>query len=309
MDSIEYGNLDTVEKRAVVLDFFFMMYNEIKEFSFIKPKDLKSKYRLNSNQHRTLSRNFHWLLLKYVIIGESEEVDIDKIYNTSFKLDTSKIIYNIPTDEDKRKHYSYLLASLLNSKDSSLKNIPYYEKTAKVGISFITHFGDGIVRETFLSAKIYDYFKNNEGSLLGIMLELSNHNQPIYMKYKNGDKLSKIDIGVIESIGIYDDESIQLIISGETIEINSIDDITNIFILSKNYPTSKVGLPSMNMKTLVESFKTHKNYNKMSESYIQYCKEFEIEFEDFEKYINKLLKEKANGLTITQRANRRIRRV
>ena len=303
MNSIEYANLETVDKRAVVINFFFDKFNELNEFTFIKPKDLKNEYKLTSNQHRTLNRNFEWLLLKYLIIGETERVDSKKIYNTSFKLNDKEFKFNIPTDETKRFHYAKLLSSLLSSSESIASNISFFKETAEMGMSFISQLTDGIIREVLLASKIYEYYKCNSGNLLNIIAELSHYNQLISIEFTN----RKIDKSIIESIGIYEDGEIELNVNNEIIVLKSIDEILNIFILSSKYPSSNVGMPNMNTKLLIDSLKGQRNYKKMVEIYDANCKDENIVNDNLEKFIHRISKPTKNCFTLSQRANRRIR--
>lgn len=304
MNNIEYGNLDTVDKRAVVIDYFFKIFIQKNEFTFIKPKDLKNEYNLTSNQHRTLNRNFEWLLLKYLIIGETENIDSKKIYNTSFKINDKEFKFNIPTDDTKRFHYSKLLSALLSSSEALAEKISFFRETAEMGIHFITQLTDGVMKDVLLASKIYEYYKCNSGNLLNIVAELSHYNQHIEINFNDGDKVEK---GVIESIGIYDDGEIALVINDEIIVLKSIDEITNIFILSSKYPTSNVGFPSMNTKTLIETLKNQKNYNKMVEIYYENCIDSDFENDDFEKFILRMSNKTKNCLSLSERANRQIR--
>lgn len=305
MNSVEYGNLDTVDKRAVVLDYFFKKYNENNEFTDVKPKDVKNEYKLTSNQHRTLNRNFEWLLLKYLIKGETEKVDSDKVYNTSFRLDSEKFKFNIPADSNKRLHYSKLLSALLSSSEALAENISYFRETAAMGMQLITKLTDGAVRDVLLASKIYEYYKCNSGNLLHIVAELSHYNQPIEIEFSDGRKIKN---GIIKSIGIYEDGVIELCINRDTVVIDSVDEISNIFVLSKHYPSSpKTGFPSMTTTALLDSLKTQKNYTKMVEIYLENCISKDVENDSLEKYIERLSKRTENCLNLCERANRRIK--
>jgi len=304
MDSVEYSNLETVDKRAVVLDFFFKKFNELNEFTYLKPKDLKSEYNLTSNQHRTLNRNFEWLLLKYLIVGETENITSKKVYNTSFKLNVKDFQYNIPTDEKKRFHYAKLLSALLSSSEATANKIIFFNETAKMGIHFITQLTDGVIRDFFLATKLYEYYKYKKGNLLSIIVELSHYKQPIWIEFVHGKKIENC---TIESIGIYEDGEIKLVINDETIALKSIDDITNIFVLSSNYLTSNVGLPSMNTKTLIDSLKQQKQYKKIVEIYSENCLDTNIKNDSLENFIHRHNKPTNDYLPLTKRANRRIK--
>jgi len=306
MDSIEYGNLESIDKRALILDFFFKKFNEVNEFTFIKPKDIKAEYKINSNQYRTLIRNFELLYYKSFFISILDAIDENKIYHTDFKINDSIIKYNIPKDEGKRLHYATLLASLMSSspKFMDIDNIKYYKETALKPMGLITKLTDGIFRDVLLASKIYEYFKCEKEDLLSIIAELSHFEQRIEIEFSNNKKIMN---GIIKSIGVYEDGGIELIIDGKTVVVESINEITNIFILSNKYPSSNVGLPSMNTKILLESLKTQKNYHKMSELYIENCRDTDIKSDTLEKFIERLCKESNDCLSLTERANRRIK--
>lgn len=323
MSSEEYGELDTKAKRVIVLDYFFRKFNELKKFTYLQPKDLKSEYKLTVSQKRTLNRNFEWLYRKYLLIGEIETIDPSKIYNTSFKIRTDSddssvnFKFNIPKDTFKRKHYATLLVALLSDTDDTASQTPYFKETAQMGIQLITQLTDGVVKEVLLASKIYEYFKCNSGSLLNIIAELSHFKQSIQIEFKNRKKIKN---GIIESIGIYEDGEIELIINDETIVLDSIDEIKNIFVLSTNYPTSDVVIsrktekeqrfhkrPSMNRKILLDSLKQQKQYRKMVETYSQHCIDKNIIDDSLEKFINRLSKPTKECLNLSERANRRIK--
>lgn len=306
MNSIEYSSLESTDKRALVIDYFFKKHNELNKFTYIKPKDFKEEYNLNSNQHRTLNRNFEWLYYKSFLISILDIIDENKCYHTDFKIDDRKIKYNIPSDEKKRLHYATLLAALLSSspKFMDIKHINYYEETAIKGMDLTTKLTDGVVRDVLLASKIYEYYKCGKGSLLNIVAELSHFEQSIQIEFKDGTLIRN---GIIKSIGIYEEGGIELVINRMTLELDNINEITNIFILSKDYPSSNVGLPSMNTKILLDSLKTQKNYNKMNELYIENCIDTDIENDTLEKFIQRLCKHTDDCLSLTERANRRIK--
>lgn len=306
MDSVEYGNLDTVGKRAVILDFYFKKFNELKEFTFIKPKDIKAAYKLKTNQHRTLNRNFELLYAKFFLKSELEEIESDKWYHTAFKINDTKIKYKIPMDETKIFHYAYTLASYLTAseKNATVDNISFFKETALNGMGYITKLSDGIFRDVLLASKIYEYFDCKKGDLLSIVAELSHFEQPIKIRFKDG---TVIENGVINSIGIYEDGEIDLIINDETIEIKTIDEIIDIFVVSSNnFPTLSVGLPKMNTQILLESLKNQPQYGKMVEIYNGQCIDTDFPNDSLEKFIIRLCKRTENCLSLTERATKKI---
>lgn len=306
MDSIEYGDLDTVGKRAAILDYYFKKFNELGEFTFIKPKDIKSAYKLKTNQHRTLNRNFELLYGKYFFKSELDEIPSDKWYHTAFKIDDTKIKYKIPTDENKIFHYAYTLASYLSSSEkfTTVNNISFYKETALAGMKFIASLSNGIVRDVLLASKTYEYYKCGLHDLFSIIVELSHFEQSIGIEFSDGRRIQN---GIIKNIEIYGDGVIKLHINRDTITIDSIEEITNIFVLSSNYPSSKSGNPLMNTKILLDSLKKQENYTKMIEMYNENCIDKDIENDSLEKFIEKLCKRTENCLSIVDRANRQIR--
>lgn len=322
ISSEEYAELDTKGKRTVILDYFFRKYNELGEFTYLKPKDFKSDYKLTSNQQRTLNRNFQWFWSKYVLKGNTEDKLMgDQSLTTEYKIRTKEdddeisFNYNIPSDPIKRKHFATLLIGLLNDTTDVASQIPFYSETAQMNMGFITQLSDGVVRDVFLASKVYEYYKCNSGSLLSIVAQLSHFKQPVQIELKKDNKFKKINNGVINSIGIYEDGEIELVINDDTIVIDIIDDITNIFVLSSNYPTSNVGLPKMYTKTFLDSLKQQKKYKEMVKFYSEKCIDKDIQNDSLEKFIQRLNKPTNNTkkdnnkdcLTLIERANRRIK--
>ena len=155
---------------------------------------------------------------------------------------------------------------------------------------------------------------------MNILAELSHFEQLIYLKYKVDDKLSKIEKAIIESIGIYEDGEIELVINGETILLNDIDDIKDIYILSKNYPTKNMPIgrpmdgkqryqrqPAMNTKILLDIVKKHEKYSFMCELYYEQYKNDDIENDSLEKFIKRISKPTKGCFNLSQRANFRIK--
>jgi len=73
-----------------------------------------------------------------------------------------------------------------------------------------------------------------------------------------------------------------------------------------------MGIPNITIVQLVEAFKEPKHYNKMNECYENIVRDFEIESNDeldtdLNKMIDKLVRNKVNGIPFYERARRRIR--
>jgi len=299
-----------LEKRAKILDYMFEHIDE-----YTQPKDVKKKYKLNSNAHRTLIRNFQWFHLKYVIYSQQIIESIEGNYDTKYKINPSdKINFKIPSDKLQRLNYATVITSLLMNTESDILSNTLVTNTIEILNKSIKEFMSGIIRDTFLSVNVYDYFKNKKGSMLSILMELSHFNQQISLKIKSEDSMTQIDKTIIKKVTINEDGSIKLKLPNMSIKLKSLDEITNIFILSKNYPTTKSGSPLMNKKTFIESIKKNDNIGKMRESFVKIMGDLQSEIEDevdmdFDKYVENLLKDKVDGLNIIERGNRRIKTI
>lgn len=299
-----------LEKRAKILDYMFEHIDE-----YTQPKDVKKKYKLNSNAHRTLIRNFQWFHLKYVIYSQQIIESIEGNYDTKYKINPSeKINFKIPLDNLQRLNYATVITSLLMNTEKDILSNTLVTNTIEILNKSIKEFMSGIVRDTFLSVNVYDYFKNKEGSMLSLLIELSHYNQQISLNIKSEDSMTQIDKTIIKKVTINEDGSIKLKLPNMSIKLKSLDEITNIFILSKNYPTTKSGSPLMNKKTFIESIKKNDNIEKIKESFVKIMGDLQSEIEDevdmdFDKYIENLLKDKVDGLNIIERGNRRIKTI
>ena len=313
MTADKYSELDSKRKRIEILDYFFRKYNQNnKIFTYIKPKDFKKDYKLSSNQQRTLIRNFDWLWHKYIIIGNTENNKLtDSSLTTAYKIRTEddgdeKVFkYKIPTDPIKRKHYATLLISLIHDSKDSPSQIPFFNETVEMGMGLITKISNGIFRDILLASKIYEYFHCKKGNLLSIVAELSYFEQPIWIKFKDGTEIKN---GIIHSIGIYEDGAIELSINNMTIEIETIDEIVDIYVLSKNYPSSKVGLPNINKVILFDALKNQPEYDKMVEIYDEHCINRDFPNDSLEEFIKRECDPiNKDCLTLIERAKRKIR--
>ncbi len=306
-----YAELDSKRKRIEILDYFFRKYNELNAFTYLKPKDFKKEYKISINQQRTLNRNFQWLWYRYITIGNTENNKQEDVsLTTEYKIRTEDergIIfkYKIPTDPVKRKHYATLLISLLHDSTDIASKIPFFKETVEMSMGFITKISDGIFRDVLLASKIYKYFKYNKGNLLSIVAELSYFQQSIWICFKDGTEIKN---GVIHSIGIYEDGVIELSINEMIIKIETIDEIVDIFVLSKNCPSSKVAkIVNVNIHIFLDSLKNQTEYDRMVEIYNQNCINKDIPNDSFEEFIRRLCRKNKDNLNIVDRANRKIR--
>lgn len=310
ISSDNYGELDTKGKRIVILDYFFRKYNELGKFTYIKPRDFKKDYKLTSNQQRTLNRNFKWFWDKYIFIDntESKELDVSSL-STEYKIRTQEddvgtvFTYNIPTDPIKRKHYSTLLVGLLHDSNGMASNIPFFSETAQMNMNFITQLSDKVIQDVLLASRIYSYYKCSQGNLLNIIALLSHYKKSLWIEFKNGQKIQN---GIIESIAIYEDGIIELSINDKIVTLKEIDEISNIFILSAQYPSTNYGVPRMFKKTFMDMFKQQKEYPKMAEQYFE-NRNRDIQDDNLEKFLQRLMQPTKNCLSLTERADKQIK--
>ena len=327
----QYKDFTTAERRAITLDYIFMNMTK-----HIKPSEFRKFYNIDSRKFtKNISRNFIWFEKKYVIWDEkycedsdyknssiiknkdgnfsNSNIDIKDAYNKSYILNTNRVTYKIPSDSLKRYNYSIMVTSLLMSFDNAVvEDIPMINVLNEMIKSNTKEFMSGIIRDTFLSVNVYDYFKNKKGSMLSILMELSHYNQQISLEIKSEDSMTQIEKTIVKKVIINEDSSVKLKLPNMSIKLKSLDEITNIFILSKNYPTTKGGSPLMNKKTFIESVQKSDNIGKMKDSFVKIMGDLQSEIEDevdmdFNKYMENLLKDKVNGLNIIERGNRRIK--
>lgn len=314
-----------IDKKAKILDYFFQYPKE-----FLKTKNVQKALNITQNGYRTMIRNFQFFHY-YGVIESENNVLIErgnpfnsqiKEYDNSYCLTRNeKVKFQIPTDTKKRYFYATLVTQLFTDERDDYVGIDdetYILPIVNAQIfKSLTMFSNGVVRDVLLASKIYEYYKCNRGNLLNIVAELSHFEQPIEIKFENG---KKIDKGIVESIGIYEDGEIELVINGDTIVLSSIDEIKNIFILSAQYPTSNIPIgrpsdgeqryykrPSMNIKTLIDSLKQQKYYKRMVEIYYEYCRDNDVIDDSLEKFLRRLSKPTKDCLTLSERANRRIK--
>ena len=103
-----------------------------------------------------------------------------------------------------------------------------------------------------------------------------------------------------------------MVLKDKTITLSSLEDIVDIFIISDNFPLTAMGILNLNIIQLVEAFKAPKQYAKMNECYANIVRDFEIESDDkldtdLDKMINKLVRNKVNGIPFYERAKKRIK--
>lgn len=306
------------------MDYFF----EFGIDEFRRPVDIQKAFEIGQTERRTLLRNcqfFHY----FGVIESKKDLGIpQKKYesegknNTEYRLTTNeKVKFNIPKNELQRLNYATMITSVLVGVELQISD-DYMLPIVKSNVfSMMTSFGSSTVRETFLSSMVYDYFRKSDvegetskrSGLLGILIQLTTYSQPINIEVKVEDNVSKIDKTVIEGITVNEDETFELKLrGGVTIKLNSLDDVTDLHIVSRNYPTTNSGIPSLNIQTLKDEIKSTSNYNDMREAFVGMIGELQEEYEDvidtdFDKYIDNLIEDKVDGKTIIDRSNRKIR--
>lgn len=318
------GKESPIEKKSKVLNYFF----EFGIDKFQRPVDIQKAFKIGQTERRTLVRNcqfFHY----FGVIESKNDVGIaQKKYESEGKNDTEyrlttneKVKFNIPQNELQRLNYATMITSVLAGVELQISDDYMLPIVSSNVFSMMMSFGGSMVRETFLASAVYDYFKKSDvegetlkrSALLGILLQLTNYSQPINIEVKVEDNVSKIDKTVIEGITINEDETFDLKLrGGVTIKLNSLDDLKDIYIVSKKYPTTNSGIPSLNVQTLKDEIKSIPNYNEMRETFVDMIGELQEEYEDvvdtdFDKYIDNLMKDKIDGKTIIDRSNRKIR--
>lgn len=298
----------TLEKRAKILNYFFEHGTDE-----VKPRDFKESSHLNNNATRTLIRNFQWFHGKYVIFSKAVREFQDGNYDSDYMLtENEKVKFVIPLDKEERLDYATFITSHLMTSNKGIDNDTFIQDKVLPLFSMLMHFGNGIARESILAAEIYTNVKSSKGNLLSILFKLSKFNQAIDIHIKSDNETIYVKDTRIDTVAIESDKKIVLVLKDRTITLSSLEDIVDIFIISDNFPPTAMGIPNLNIVQLVEAFKAPKQYAKMNECYENIVRDFEIESDDeldtdLNKMIDKLVRNKVNGIPFYERARRRIR--
>ena len=297
----------TLEKRAKILTYFFEHGTDE-----IKPRDYKKANHLNNNADRTIIRNFQWFHRKWVIFSKRTLSFTEGMYDTDYLLtQNDKIKFIIPIDKEERSDYAKFITSQLMTSDYNIEDDTFIQDKVLPIYSMLLHFGTRVIRESILASRIYDNFKFSQESLLSILFSLSNYNQTIDIHIQANDKIKKIKDTIIKTISIHRD-TITITLANEKITISSLEDIVNIFVVSDNIQKTAVGTPIINTADLIETFIQHPQYDLMKKEYKKIIGDYIIQPNqildiNFDKTIEKILKNKINTMILTERAKHRIK--
>lgn len=318
---------DTTTRRAKVLDYFFDMkskYNARDEkdskYLWLRPKEIKAKLVDQGNKvvYRTFLKDIEFYYTKYVIVNEnSMKQDEYKLlpdkerYAVSYMLTVdNKIHFHIPTNSLKRFSYAKAITALMMGTGDTidgttvlpLVNSDIYEKEIK---QMITYLFGGLVRDTFLSVKVFDCFHSDKGSLLSILVELAEFNQHINIDIEiNGSNVSYKNV-ILESISLNEDMSIELNFTNSTILVESLENIKNISMLTKHYPksdTAKTRILRVNKKQIKDEMQKHDNIKRMKEWFATNEEMAELD-NDLDECINDILRSKIEDKEFLSRAH------
>lgn len=307
------NEIKDIKKKAQILDYFFQHPKE-----FLETKSVQAALNITQNGYRTMIRNFQFFHY-FGVLESKNDININKKeafnsqikeYDKSYRLTINeKVKFQIPSDPDRRFLYATLVSQLFTDEKDEYIGIDdetYILPIVNTPIfGLITKSSNGIFRDVLLASKIYEYFHCKKGNLLSIVAELSYFEQPIWIKFKDGTEIKN---GIIHSIGIYEDGAIELSINNMTIEIETIDEIVDIYVLSKNYPSSKVGLPYINKVILFDALKNQPEYDRMVEIYDEHCINRDFPNDSLEGFIKRECDPiNKDCLTLIERAKRKIR--
>lgn len=307
------NEIKDIKKKAQILDYFFQYPKE-----FLETKSVQAALNITQNGYRTMIRNFQFFHY-FGVLESKNDININKKeafnsqikeYDKSYRLTTNeKVKFQIPNDPDRRFLYATLVSQLFTDEKDEYIGIDdetYILPIVNTRIfGLITKSSNGIFRDVLLASKIYEYFHCKKGNLLSIVAELSYFEQPIWIKFKDGTEIKN---GIIHSIGIYEDGAIELSINNMTIAIETIDEIVDIYVLSKNYPSSKVGLPNINKVILFDALKNQPEYDRMVEIYDEHCINRDFPNDSLEGFIKRECDPiNKDCLTLIERAKRKIR--
>ena len=322
---------NTTTRRATVLDYFFDMkskYNardkKDSKYLWLRPKEIKAKLVSQGNKisYRTLLKDIEFYYIRYVIVNEdSMQLDDYKSlsekqrYTISYMLTIDKKVhFHIPVDLGKRFSYAKAITALLAGTDEFIDgttvlptvNSTIYEPLVNSKIKqMITYLFGGIIRDTFLSVKVFDCFHYDKGSLLSILVELAEFNQHINIDIEvDGSKVSYKNV-VLESISLNEDMSIGLNCTNSSILVESLENIKNISMLTKHYPKFNNGksiIFRVNKKQIKDEIQKHGNINRMKEWFITSEEMGELD-KDLDECINDILKSKVEEKEFLSRAH------
>lgn len=320
---------DITTRRARVLDYFFDMkskYNardkKDSTYLWLRPKEIKAKLVDQGNKivYRTLLQDIKFYYTRYVIVNEGstklddyESLSESDRYAISYMLTMDeKTHFHIPTDTRKRLSYAKAITAILIGTDDHIDgtivlpvvNGNNYQGNTKVK-QMVTYLFGGIVRDTFLSVKVYDCFHYDKGSLLSILVELAEFNQHINIDIEiNGSSVSYKNV-VLESISLNEDMSIGLNLTNSNILVDSLENIKNISMLTKHYPksdTSKATIFRVNKKQIKDEMQKHENTARMKEWFVTNEETLELD-KDLDECINDVLKSKIDEKEFLSRAH------
>ncbi len=316
------------ERRANILDYFFNIKSQdnardVKrpDWQWVKPKDIKAHLSINGSlNYRTFIRDIEFFYHKYTILDEYEidkdgydKLDSKKKYNTKYMLtNKEKIRFHIPAIPSNRFSYAQAITSLMIATDETIYgntvlptvNTSNYQGNSQIQ-QMITYLFGGIVRDTFLSVKVFDCFHYDKGSLLSILVELAEFNQHINIDIEiNGSKVSYKNV-VLENISLNEDMSIGLNFTNSNILVESLKNIKNISILTKHYPKSDTGKPAIlrvNKKQIKDEMQKHENTSRMKEWFGTNEETVKLD-KSLDECINDILKSKTEGKEFLSRAH------
>jgi hypothetical protein len=316
-------------RRAKVLDYFFAMrskYNardsKDSQYLWLRPKDIKAKLISQGNKiiYRTFLNDIEFYYTRYVIVNKDsmklndyKSLSEKERYAISYMLTIDKRVhFHIPADSGKRLSYAKAITALLIGTDDDIAgtivlpivNGNNYQDNTQVK-QMITYLFSGIVRDTFLSVKIFDCFRYDRGSLLSILVELAEFNQHINIDIEiNRSKISYKNV-VLESISLNEDMSIGLNFTNSNILVESLENIKNISILTQHYPKSDTGKTTIlriNKKQIKNEMQKHDNLNRLKE-WFEVNAETMMLGKDLDECINDILKSKIEGKEFLSRAH------
>jgi len=318
------------ERRANILNYFFGIQSQdnardVKkpDWQWVKPKDIKAYLSINDSlNYRTFIRDIEFFYHKYTILDEYaigkdgyDKLDTKKKYNTKYMLtNNEKIRFHIPTIPTNRFSYAQAITSLMMATNELIDgttvlptvNSTIYEPPVNSKIKqMITYLFDGIVRDTFLSVNVFDYFHYDKGSLLSILVELAEFNQHINIDIEiDGSNVSYKNV-TLESISLNEDMSIGLNFTNSNILVESLENIKNISMLTKHYPKSDTGKTTIlrvNKKQIKDEMQKHESSNRMKEWFVINEETVELD-KDLDECIKDILKSKIEGKEFLSRAH------
>lgn len=234
---------------------------------------------------------------KYILSDSITIFNADEILN-KLKIDKNKLddaikLINgdnelkliIPKGDTDISLKSKKLCSLFRGNDASIISDVFESAFTDFSISNFK----GLIRDTFLGAKLYKCFNSND-QLMPVLLQIIKYDIKIDISVKINHSILQLENININKVEITDD-NIFLKSDILNLKLNDISDIQNIKIVTLSANKNRYGLPIIYQKTLLEALKKNDNFPQIEKSFDEFKNDIESDVTDtFEECFIKLIK-------------------